>query len=277
MKGKVKLIGMDLDGTLLTTKKELTLYTKAVLKRAAEQGITVLPATGRPLSGLTEELVEFQGFRYAVTANGGRVVDIRSGETLFQDLVPVETARKVLEILGHYDSLREIYFDGTGYAQEDALKEVGRYLEEPPVMEYIMKTRIAVPDLWEKFEEENRELDKVQGLFASMEERSLALEELKEVPGIEITGALRKNIEVNGAGVNKGRALVRLGQRLGISREEIMAFGDGANDLQMLKEVGIGVAMENAKEELKEAADYIAGTNDEDGVARFIEAYVLNG
>lgn len=276
MKGKVKLIGMDLDGTLLTTKKELTPYTKAVLKRAAEQGITVLPATGRPLSGLTEELLEFQGFRYAVTANGGRVVDIRSGETLFQDLVPVETARKVLEILGHYDSLREIYFDGTGYAQEDALKEIGRYLEEPPVMEYIMKTRIAVPDLWEKFEEENRELDKVQGLFASMEERSLALEELKEVPGIEITGALRKNIEVNGAGVNKGRALVRLGQRLGISREEIMAFGDGANDLQMLKEVGIGVAMENAKEELKEAADYIAGTNDEDGVTRFIEAYVLN-
>ena len=148
MKGKVKLIGMDLDGTLLTTKKEMTPYTKAVLKRAAEQGITVLPATGRPLSGLTEELLEFQGFRYAVTANGGRVVDIRSGETLFQDLVPVETARKVLEILGHYDSLREIYFDGTGYAQEDSLKEVGRYLEEPPVMEYIMKTRIAVPDLW---------------------------------------------------------------------------------------------------------------------------------
>ena len=77
MKGKVKLIGMDLDGTLLTTKKEMTPYTKAVLKRAAEQGITVLPATGRPLSGLTEELLEFQGFRYAVTANGGRVVDIR--------------------------------------------------------------------------------------------------------------------------------------------------------------------------------------------------------
>ena len=87
---------------------------------------------------------------------------------------------------------------------------------------------------------------------------------------------LRSNIEVNAAGVNKGRALVRLGERLGIRREEIMAFGDGSNDLKMLKEVGTGVAMENAKDEVKEAADYIAGLNDEDGVAKFIEAYVLN-
>ena len=70
--------------------------------------------------------------------------------------------------------------------------------------------------------------------------------------------------------------MVRLGERLGIRREEIMAFGDGSNDLKMLKEVGTGVAMENAKDEVKEAADYIAGLNDEDGVAKFIEAYVLN-
>lgn len=144
------------------------------------------------------------------------------------------------------------------------------------MMEYIMRTRIAVPDIWAKFEEENRAVDKVQGLFVSLEERNMAIHELREVSGIEITGALKKNIEVNAAGVNKGRALLRLGELLGIRREEIMAFGDGANDLKMIKEVGVGVAMENAKDELKEAADYIAGSNDKDGVARFIETYVLS-
>ena len=273
---KVKLIGMDLDGTLLTSKKELTAYTKEILSRAVKQGIIVMPATGRPLKGITDDLLEFSGFRYAVTANGGRVVKLRTGEALFEELVPVETARKVLEVLGHYDTLREIYFDGTGYAQADKLKDIERYLEEAPMMEYIMRTRIPVPDLWAKFEEENRAVDKVQGLFVSLEERAMAIRELREVSGIEITGALKKNIEVNAAGVNKGRALIKLGELLGIRREEIMAFGDGANDLKMIKEVGIGVAMENAKDELKEAADYIAGSNDKDGVARFVETYVLS-
>ncbi len=273
---KVKLIGMDLDGTLLTSKKELTAYTKEILSRAVKQGIIVMPATGRPLKGITDDLLEFSGFRYAVTANGGRVVKLRTGEALFEELVPVETARKVLEVLGHYDTLREIYFDGIGYAQADKLKDIERYLEEAPMMEYIMRTRIPVPDLWAKFEEENRAVDKVQGLFVSLEERAMAIRELREVSGIEITGALKKNIEVNAAGVNKGRALIKLGELLGIRREEIMAFGDGANDLKMIKEVGVGVAMENAKDELKEAADYIAGSNDKDGVARFIETYVLS-
>ncbi len=276
MKGKIKMIGMDLDGTLLTSQKELTAYTRDVLRRAVEQGIVALPATGRPLSGIPGELLRFPGFRYAVTANGGRVVDFRSGEILYEELVPVEYARKVLEVFYRHDAFREIYFDGTGYAQEDALQNVDRYIEEPPMREYLLRTRIPVANLWENFEEENRGSDKVQGLFVTLEERDLALEELREIPGIEITGALKRNIEVNAAGVNKGRALVRLGERLGIRREEIMAFGDGSNDLKMLKEVGTGVAMENAKDEVKEAADYIAGLNDEDGVAKFIEAYVLN-
>lgn len=276
MKSKVKLIGVDLDGTLLTTQKELTAYTQEVLERAVRQGIIVLPATGRPLSGIPRELLEFPGFGYAVTANGGRVVDIRTGETLFEELVPVEAARKVLEIFGHYDSLREIYYDGTGYAQIDVLEKISRYMEEPPMAEYIKRTRVPVPDIWAKFEQENRCADKVQGLFVSLEDRNSAIEELRAVSGIEITGALKMNIEVNAAGVNKGKALVRLGETLGIRREEIMAFGDGSNDLQMMREVGIGVAMANAKEEIKEAADYIAASNDEDGVAGFLEEFVLN-
>ena len=84
------------------------------------------------------------------------------------------------------------------------------------------------------------------------------------------------NLEINAAGVNKGKAMIELGKLLGISREEIMAFGDGNNDLKMLKEVGTGVAMENAISSVKEAADYVTLSNDEEGVAKFIEKYVLD-
>ena len=119
--------------------------------------------------------------------------------------------------------------------------------------------------------------DKLQILFADMEERLRAWDELSEVRGLELVGSLGYNIEINAAGVNKGTGLVRLGSLLGIRREEIMACGDGDNDALMLKEAGFGVAMANAVDKVKEAADYITLSNDEDGVAEAIEKFVLEG
>lgn len=118
-------------------------------------------------------------------------------------------------------------------------------------------------------------MDKVQGLFADMKEREQAWQELKRFDSLELVGSLKYNIEINAAGVNKGKGLLELGEILGISREEIMAFGDGDNDIAMLREVGFGVAMENADEEVKAVADYVTGSNDEDGVAKAIARFVL--
>ena len=89
--------------------------------------------------------------------------------------------------------------------------------------------------------------------------------------GLELVGSLQYNIEINAAGVNKGTGLVNLGRMLGIRREEIMAFGDGDNDIAMLREAGFGVAMANADEQVKAAADYITLSNEEEGVAEAIE------
>ena len=94
--------------------------------------------------------------------------------------------------------------------------------------------------------------------------------------GLEVTGALDTNIEVNAGGVHKGAALCWLAERLGIAREEILAFGDGSNDLKMIKEAGTGVTMANAIQPVLDAADMTALSNDEDGVAVFIEKHVLS-
>ena len=130
-------------------------------------------------------------------------------------------------------------------------------------------------ELDEIIAQENRAMDKVQGLFADMKEREQAWQELKQFDSLELVGSLKYNIEINAAGVNKGKGLLELGEILGISREEIMAFGDGDNDIAMLREVGFGVAMENADEEVKAVADYVTGSNDEDGVAKAIARFVL--
>ena len=93
--------------------------------------------------------------------------------------------------------------------------------------------------------------------------------------GVEISGSSKRDLDVNAAGANKGIGLVRLGEILGIQREEIMACGDSFNDLEMLQEVGFAVAMGNAEDSLKEVADYITDTNDNHGVAKAIERFVL--
>jgi hydroxymethylpyrimidine pyrophosphatase-like HAD family hydrolase len=121
-----------------------------------------------------------------------------------------------------------------------------------------------------------RPSDKVQAIFLNDEDKLKAWKEIEEtIPDIEITGALDNNIEVNAAGVSKGKTLVNLGKLLGIRREEIMACGDGANDTDMIREAGLGVAMANAVECVKEAADVMTDSNDEEGVAKAIEKYVL--
>lgn len=277
MAREIKMIGLDLDGTLLTDKKELTERTKNALRAAISQGVYVLVATGRPWMGVPEELRNFPGMEYALTSNGARIVKIATGEVIEEHLLPPLSAKKALEICEKYDTLQEVYFDGQGYAPEEKLARVEHYHKNPNMWEYTRRTRIAVPDIFEVLEKENRGLDKTQALFADMDERAQAWRELEQCEDLELVGSLKYNIEINHKGVNKGTGLVNLGKILGISREEIMAFGDGDNDTVMLKEVGFGVAMENGEPQVKAAADYITLSNEDDGVADAIERFVLRG
>lgn len=273
---RIRMIGLDMDGTLLTTEKELTEHTREVLREAIDRGVVVLPATGRPLAGIPEEVLKFPGVRYAVASNGARIVDLKESRVLYEDLVSYETGRRVLEICSRYDSMLEIYYDGVGYAEEEKLKHLDEYVPRLPMARYIASSRRPVADVRAMHEERKAPTDKVQALFRTTEECKKAWKEVeKEIPDIEITGALSNNIEVNAKGVNKGRGLMILGELLGIHREEIMAVGDGSNDIAMLREAGLGVAMENATEAVKAAADVVTLSNDQEGAAAAIEKYVL--
>lgn len=273
---RTKLIAYDLDGTLLNSKKQLTSHTKEVLEEAARQGIVILPATGRPVTGIPEMVLNITGTNYAVTANGARVMDLRRNEAIIETLLPRETGRKILKIFYEYDTLKEIYFNGKGYANEEDLLNIGHFLSDPHMAEYIVKTRTPVKDLEKIFDKEFSDMDKIHGIMANLEDIDKIKARLQEISDIEITGALGCNLEINAKGATKGNALLKLGESLNISREEIMAFGDASNDHSMLKLAGTGVAMANADDKTKAVADYVTVSNDEDGVARFIEDHVLN-
>ena len=274
MKYKVRMIAFDLDGTLLTTDKRLTDETRRILEQAAKRGILLVPATGRPLTGMPAEVLGIAGVRYAITANGARVVSAEDGKILREKLISVEKARKVLDIYGEYDTLREIYYDGQGYMEARQMEQLDHYVPDPNMAKYMRNTRKCVPDLMEKFRQENRAMDKVQAVFACAGEKEQAFRRIREMEGVEATGALSYNIEVTAGGINKGEALLWLAGELGIDREEILAFGDGANDADMIRAAGIGAAMEVSVPEVRAAADILAGSNDEDGVARAIQRYI---
>lgn len=275
MKKNIKMIGLDLDGTLLNSRKELTEYTRTVLEKAIEQGVVVLVSTGRPISAVPEEFHKFPGMRYMLTANGARIVDVQKGEVIYENLLPVENAEKVLDILREYDTIHEVFIDGKGYTYAKGLENVYLYFTEPGMAEYLLTTRTPVEDVCRTLRQMNKSADKVHGVFRDLQERRAALERLEHIPGIDVTAAFGNTIEINREGTNKGLGLINLGKLLGIRREEIMACGDGMNDYEMLKTVGFGVAMENGHSRVKEIADYITGTNDEDGVAKAIEKFVL--
>lgn len=273
---KIKMIGLDLDGTLLTDKKELTDYTRQVLARAIEKGVTVLVATGRPVTGIPEELRTFPGMRYALTSNGGRIVDQKENRVIYENALAYELGESILKIFEEYDTFKEIYFDGCGYARKDELMRVKGYLANPAMAEYILNTRRGIDNLWDKMEEmRGHDMDKIHALFKNQDERLEAKERILKLGDVSISDSMGINLEINAPGVNKGMGLLQLGKLLGIEREEIMAFGDGNNDLKMLQTVGFGVAMGNGTAEVKEAADYITLSNEEDGVAKAIEKFVL--
>ena len=274
-KKEIKIVGLDLDGTLLTDKKELLPYTKNVIGEALQNGTVVLVATGRPWTGVPEELRELPGMDYALTANGARIIETRTGKILEEHLLSKEAAKKAIAIGRKYDTLLEVYFDGQGYAQKDEIAQVRKYHKNPNMWDYFLRTLIAVDRLEDLLDEKEGNLDKVQMLFADMEEREEAWKELEREGVFELVGSLQYNIEINAVGVNKGTGLVNLGKMLGIRREEIMACGDGDNHIAMLKEVGFGVAMANAEETVKAVADYITESNNDEGAAKAIEKFVL--
>lgn len=275
MKRNIKMIGMDLDGTLLTDDKKMSAYTGEVLAKAIEHGVVVLVATGRPLSAVPEELLTFPGMRYIVTANGAQVLDLRENVVLQESSLPAATAYEILHILEDYDVMREIFVKGTGYGEREKIERVEDFFDTESMRAYIRQTRVPVESLTDTLDELHAGVDKVHAIFNDLEERKEARERILQLDGLVVTGAFGNTLEINKEGTSKAESLIRLGQMLGIKREEIMACGDGMNDYEMIEKVGFGVAMENGNPKVKEIADYVTVSNEEDGVAKAIEKFVL--
>jgi Cof subfamily protein (haloacid dehalogenase superfamily) len=271
------MVAIDLDGTLLTTDKQVSLKTIKTLQKVKEQGVTVVIATGRPLLGLDTVIKDVPSSPYILTTNGARVGNLETGEVILERLIEHEVVLRIFEILERYDCVKEIFYGGQGYIAQDEFDRIHLYHKKPEMCEYVRKTRKPVPNILGYIREYGGSADKAQGIFNNMEIRQQVWQDLYNLGELNLVDSYHYNIEINAKGVEKGSSLKFLAERLGILQEEVMAIGDGSNDVWMLEYAGIGVAMENAKDEVKEYANVITTSNDEEGVVKVLEEYILNG
>lgn len=275
----IKLIALDLDGTLLNHDGKITEYTKSQLKRASEQGVHIVISTGRPLNGVPLDQLEGLGVDYAITTNGAAIYRISTGELLFENGMDFALAGPVLEYLLTKDIHISVYVDGRGFATPKCLADLDRTDVHQSLKDYILDTRTPVEDLYEYVKASGKKIEKITLHFYPQPDgvrlhREEVGEYLYAIPEIETVCGGFHNFEFSKLGINKGVGLRMLAEHLGLSIDQTMAIGDSGNDYVILKEAGIAVAMENASDDVKEIADYITSSNEEDGVGKAIAHFI---
>ena len=273
----IRLLALDLDGTTFNSDKIITEKTREAIAAAIRKGVIVMPATGRPKNGLPESFTSIPGVRYALTSNGGAVVDLEEDRMIHGDFVDYETGCRVIDLLLSIDALVEVYHDGICYADRRGYdKTLHTYQHMPEWFKtYVKKSRTPVEDLREQVYSGRLKIEKFLASFDDMVLRQQLFEQAKKIGNLSVVFGNSFNVEISSATATKGSSLLAFASGLGIGPDQIMACGDTMNDETMLEAAGLAVAMGNADEEIKALADYITLSNDEDGVAYAIEKFIL--
>lgn len=275
MKGKKKvqmkkILFLDLDGTLTNDEKKITPKTKNALMKIQQQGHIVALASGRPTPGMIPIARELQLEKYGgyiIAFNGGKIIDCHTGETVFETVMD----RKYIPELVRY--ARQNNLGLITYDAKHALvaTRMDKYISLEAI--FINKIPAYMTDV-EKYVDynPNKCLFTVEPSVSAYHEKKIAEKFGKE---LEIYRSSDYFIEVMPEGIDKASAVKFFVENRGIQREDTIACGDGFNDLSMIQYAGIGIAMDNAVEAVKAKADDITSSNNQDGIARVIEKYIL--
>ncbi len=262
------IIALDLDGTVLNSRKELTEGNLRALHRAHEAGFAVVPTTGRFYGGMPPFIRDLPFLRYAITINGAAVEDLETGEVIYSAEIPLDRALAIYEAMDSESVLYDCYQDNDAFMSASHKARIEEMIFNPHYREMIHRLRKPVPDLKAYLRQKGGDVQKIQ-LF--MPDNDLRLRLMAKLPrmfeGLAVSSSISENIEINDERAHKGAALLALAAHLGLRREDTYAFGDGLNDLSMLRDAGVGIAMANAEPEVKAAADRVTCSCDEDGVA----------
>lgn len=267
-RNEIRLVALDMDGTLLHDDKTLSPRTVGVLERLAGMGVRVVPATGRGLDGLRDTVLKAVPIRHAICSNGATIQDAATGQVLYSQPIPREEA---LRTLAHYREHRLFFYLHTdrGSVRPEGWRETGLAERYP----HLRFETCTVPDLAAWLRGSDATVLKMGAFAYDGDTFRTVLREGSPSPALRLMRTGDRNIEINSALASKGNALKTLCAMLGLPVSSALAVGDNQNDLEMLSIAGVSAAMGNAEDDVKAAADFVTGTNNEDGAAAFLEEY----
>ncbi|MBR0400542.1 MAG: HAD family phosphatase [Mogibacterium sp.] len=271
----IRMIALDLDGTTLTSDRKISRRTREAFERCREKRVHVVVSTGRVFTALPEDVKAIRGIEYAITSNGAHINEIASGKSIYDDYLSAAAVDEVAKLYRELDAEIEVFFDGQAFIAEDYYNDIREHGLEYRSAEYVLWSRRPVSDVAALMLSNRDRIENVNFCFSSIEALEQNRAAVTAIPEATITSSFQTNLEVGGPNTSKKKALIELMKRLGIEREQLMCCGDAPNDIQMIEYAGLGVAVGNAWGGTKDHADYITGTNDEDGVAQAIEKFVL--
>lgn len=266
----IKLLALDLDGTLTNCKKEITTINKEYIRKAQDKGVQIILASGRPVIGITgvaDALNLWETGGYILAYNGGQIIECKSKKDLVKKTIPLEYVHDICEVI-HKFKVYPLTYDGTGVICENDSNE---YVKKEAYNNSINIRKV------QSLEDQIVEPVVKFMVVGEPNELNCAYVYLKN----KFDGALNVFfsepyfMEITPLGIEKASALKKLTTILNMTSENLMACGDGLNDIPMLKFAGLSVAMDNAYGETKKYADYISRSNEEDGVAFAIRKFIL--
>lgn len=270
----IRLIAMDLDGTALQSDRcTFSPRLHAALEKAHNQGITIVPVTGRQYQLLPPVLQEHHVWdSLAVLCNGGQIRNLASGTLLESRNIAPDALKQLLTLAAKYDLPIEFSEDSTLYLTQSAYDKQRPRPELVFHLDTILFHHGRIVDSLEPMC--SRDIEKVNLLCIPAQIRDAVQEELKTI-AVSAVWASASSMEITHPEATKGRALEHLSRLQEIPLASIMALGDSGNDITMLRKAGLGVAMGNAPDFVKAAADVVTAPNTMDGAAIAIETYAL--
>jgi len=270
---KYKMLVTDMDYTLLNKEKKVSDRNREALRRAMEKGVHMVVATGRIYTS-ARIYAKLLGLDTPIIASNGALIKDAS-KTIFRDILSQDTVREMLRLCHKYGVYCHFFTENTIYS-EKLINVSLRYTEWNKYMGEEDQVKIRIVDDGEEIVEAAKSEVLKAVVFDDDDEKIQKLRDgIMETGIVSVSQSMKHNLEVMNKGVTKGNAVRILAQMYGINREEIIAIGDNENDISMIEYAGLGIAMGNAEEILKRAADHVTGDYQEDGVAEAIEKFIL--
>ena len=279
MKSPIRLLALDLDGTVLTNDKHISPVTRTALEKAIAAGVTVLPASGRPLTGITQEFLDIPGVNYALTSNGAVVYRLSDGVQIHADYLDTQLAADLMRQFLQLNLMATFFADGKGYATASQLDLLPQLSISEPVRAYLRNSRIVLDDPVEYIlthgHVEKFTLNFLHDTDDHWVDEAPLRAILAQHPTLSVVSGGTDNLEITAPTASKGHAMLALAAHLGIPQEQTMACGDSENDVEMLRSAGLSVAMANSEDCVFQTAKVVTTSNEEDGVAKAIYDYIL--